>query len=211
MSHGLSLDTDNVRIQSIQPYDTLKQMGYVTTLALIYIPTKEVDRLQVLLHTPTSDIYGDHGQTQVNALMPYINPAIPLLAGQTMGDGAIANAQAVPSSSPGSATGASPFGPDSANTEPVRVQSATIATSSALAGVAFATAMVFVANRYRQRRRSSVHRRSSSLPNDPVWMSVARSHHSSRNSRVSDNSNGRSIRSAEISAPVMAQNSLGWN
>jgi hypothetical protein len=211
MSHGLALDTSAVRIQSIQPYDTLKQMGFVTTLALIYIPTNQVDKLNVLLHTPTSDIYGDNGQPQVNALMPYINPAIPLLAGQTMGDGTVANAQSLQSSVPGSSTGASPFGPDSANTEPVRVQSATIATSSALAGAAFATAMVFIANRYRQRRRSSVHRRSSSLPNDPVWMSEARNHSNpSRNSRGSGNSNGRSIRSGDISAPVMQQNSLGW-
>jgi hypothetical protein len=210
VSDGLGITVSQIRIQSIQPYDTLKQMGFVTALALLYVPTTLVDKLTILLHTPSSGIYLGHELDQINAFMPFINPAIPLLAGQTMGDSGGSNGVSMLTTSPGSQAGGSPFGPDSANTEPVRTTSAAIAGPVTFAGAAYAVAMVFVARRYRARRRQ----RQSELSNQnsPVWMSGGRSGSgSSRESRGSGNSNGRSIRSQEISAPVMAQNSLGWN
>lgn len=211
VSDGLGVGVSQIRIQSIQPYDTLKQLGFVTTLALLYVPSTLVDKLSILLHTPSSGIYTGHPMEQVNEFMPFINPSIALLAGQTMGDSGGSNAVSVPTASPGSQTGGSPFGPDSANTEPVRTSSAVIAGPVTLAGLSYAVAMVFVARRYRARRRQ---RQRTSSQGDPVWMAGGRSgsgSHSSRESRGSGNSNGRSIRSQEISAPVMAQNSLGWN
>jgi hypothetical protein len=211
LSDGLDIDVGQVRMQSIQPYDTLKQLGFVTTLALVYIPTTLVDKLSILLHTPSSGIYTGHATDQINAFMPFINPSIPLQAGQTMGDSGQVNSASQPTLSAGAQTGGSPFGPDAANSSGIQTSSAVVATPIALAGVAYAAAMVFVARRYRARRRA--HRRASSIPgNDAAWMSGGRSNsHSSRESHGSGASNSRSIRSQEISAPVMAQNSLGWN
>lgn len=99
----------------------------------------------------------------------------------------------------------------------------------AVAGAAvYAAAMVYVARRYRQKRKN-LHNRASSIPTagemsqtpgggmGGYFMSGANGGRGSpngggRGSRQSaGSSNNRSVREQGISHPIMAENSLGWN
>jgi hypothetical protein len=206
IADGLGLNLNQVVMQSIQPYDTLKNLGYVTTLALVYVPTSEVSTLSILMQTPTSAIYEGHPSDSVNAFMAFINPSIPLLAGQTMGEGSAGAAPATYSTVSGSQAGGAPIGGDAGNVNPVQGSSVAIAGPMAGAGAAFALAMVFVARRYAAKRRSLYGSSEVSSSDNPVWMSPQTTDRTSTNSPTN-----RSIRSQDISHPVMAQNSLGWN
>ena len=50
----LSLPTDEVVVQCIQPKDTLAQLGYITTVALIFYPTGAISDLRLLLLNQSS-------------------------------------------------------------------------------------------------------------------------------------------------------------
>jgi hypothetical protein len=200
----------DIKMQSLQPYDTSKTMGYITTLALLYVPSGMIDQLSVDLHTPNSGLYQNTDPT-VATLMSFVNPSIPLLAGQAIGDGSGGSGTSSPTTAPGASNGANPFGPDAANGEPVRTSAAAIAAPLAAGALAYGAAMILVARRYKKKRQS--HRRSSSvLSGGDGYMSGAQSAPAnSRDSRGSGGTSGRSIRTQQISAPVMSENSLGWN
>jgi len=202
--YGLGIGTDGAKMYNLQPYDTSKTMGYITTLALMYVPSDLVNQLSIDLHTPNSGIY-TNPDTTVATLMSFINPAIPLIAG-TPQDGSTPSSAAVPTTSPGTGGGAAPFGSDSGNSEPVKSSAVAIASAATAGVVLYGAAMALVARRYRKKR--AAHRRASSV-SDPAFMSGAGGY--SRQSHGSGSSQGRSIRTQQISAPVMAENSLGWN
>jgi hypothetical protein len=199
-------EAKDTRMYNLQPYDTSKTMGYITTLALMYISSDALNQLAVDLHTPNSPLYNNPDPT-IATLMSFINPTIPLIAGQPL-DGTAPTTSAPATTSAGAAGGAAPFGGDSQNTEKVRTSAIALGLPITAGVVLYGAAMALVARRYRKRRNA--HRRSSSLSSEPAWMSGARSGYS-RNSRGSASSQGRSIRTQQISAPVMAGNSLGWN
>jgi hypothetical protein len=212
-SYGLTLESTSVKMYNIQPYDTSKSLGYITTLALLYIPSDQVNQLGVDLHTPNSPLY-KHPDVTIRTLMSFINPAIPLIAGQPM-DGSNplvtgANGGSGGSGStatPGATGGANPFGSDASNSAHAKGSAAGIAVSVCSGVALYGVAMALVARRYRKKRLA--HRRASST-SDPAWMSGADG--GSRNSRGSNTSSqGRSIQTAQISAPVRTENSLGWN
>jgi hypothetical protein len=206
---GFGIGAVDIKMQSLQPYDTSKSLGYITTLALVYIPSDYVNQLSIDLHTPNSALYKNPDAT-VATLMSFLNPALPLIAGTTSGDSSATTQSAQASASPGSTNGANPFGPDAANGSPAKSSAAVVATPVVFASVLYAGAMVMVARRYKKRRQS--HQRSSSVPSEGNWMSGGRSWGShSRDSRGSGNTSGRSVRTQQISAPVMSENSLGWN
>jgi len=98
------------------------------------------------------------------------------------------------------------------------------------AAAAYGVAMFFIARRYKKKKQS--HRRSSSIMSNSEmrqsgspatlltganqFMSGGRSSpeygtNNDRNSRGSGRSAGNSARTQQISAPMMAENSLGWN
>ncbi|KAF2430761.1 hypothetical protein EJ08DRAFT_588359 [Tothia fuscella] len=202
-----SQDSKDTRMYNIQPYDTSKTMGYITTLALMYVASDMVNQLAVDLHTPNSPLYNNPDPT-IATLMSFINPAIPLIAGQPMDGTALTTGPAASSASAGAAGGGAPFGGDSQNSEKVKTSAVALGLPIAAGVVLYGAAMALVARRYRKRK--GAHRRTSSLNSDPAWMSGAGSV-TARNSHGSGSSQGRSIRTQQISAPVMAGNSLGWN
>lgn len=109
-------------------------------------------------------------------------------------------------STAGSAGGANPFGSDASNSAPAKASAAGIA-GAVVGGVAlYGAAMALVARRYRNKKKNA-HRRNSSVA-DSAWMSGA---DGDRNSRGSNGTGGRSIQTAQISAPLRTENSLGWN
>jgi len=229
ISHGLDIASDKAVMQYLQPYNTLSQLGYITTLAMAYIPPDQVDKLSLLMLNPNSDLYNNPNPS-VTTLMGMLDPSIPLLAGQNLPGGTPVN----PASAVGSSTsnsngiandGGAPGSDDSqSSSSPVRPSSVGIGVGVVAGAAVYGAAMFLVARRYKKRKNS--HRRASSVQSGGVRRPAedsnlmagglrgsygSRQAHG-RSSRTSDRSgnSGRTGRTY-ISPPVMAENSLGWN
>ncbi|EHK98710.1 putative Signaling mucin MSB2 [Glarea lozoyensis 74030] len=228
IADGLGLDIDQVTIQSLAPLDTTAQLGFITTLAMAYIPTSLVESLSLDLHIPTSAIY-KNDDNSVQTLVNYINPAIPITPGSNLdGSGSSSGPGASPSSpGGGSSNNDGAFNTDNQNqSSSVKGTTAGIAMAAIGGSAAYGAAMFLIARRYKKRKQS--HRRSSSLmgpemrSGSPALMGGANAFMSGgrvspggtitndRNSRGSGRT-GNSARTQQISAPMMAENSLGWN
>jgi hypothetical protein len=215
-------------MHSLVPYDTSASLGYITTLAYAYIPTNLVDTLQLAVRTPLSAIYNTD-DSSVNTLTGYINPAISILSGSTLSStGSTASGTGSSSSATSSsANDGGIFSTSQQNTSTaVKGTTAGIAVGAVGAAAAYGAAMFFIARRYKKKKQG--HRRASSLQNPAemyqagspaltggAFMSGGRQTPGltpdDRNSRGSGRSAGNSARTQQISAPMMAENSLGWN
>lgn len=233
ISYGLNIPNDTVIMQQLKSYDTSDSLDYVTTLAMVYIPKNFVDSLQLALRTGVSKVYNTNDPS-VNTLMSYINTQIGITVGSTLtqssGTGSGSSSPAASSASSGNG---GVFNTETQNTSTgTKGTTAGIVVGVAGAAAAYGAGMFFIARRYK--RRKALHRRSSSMPN-PSEMRQAASgltggafmsggrlsdtdtsqgySSSGRNSHGSGQTGrtGQSARTAQISAPMMAENSLGWN
>jgi hypothetical protein len=223
IADGLNITLDQVTMNTLKPYDTTRSLGFITTLAMFYIPVDQYAKLLPQMTNPPDLVWHNKNAT-VNALTSLINPAIPLLAGSLPADGN-PTASGNPSYSATSGYGdGGPMGGGAGASQPVNATSAGVAMGAICGAFAYGAAMFFVARRYRNKRMA--HQRSPSVLSNSrhgsggsmigaAWMSggrgPGRSTPGGRDSRGSGSSNGRSVRTAQISAPVMAENSLGWN
>ncbi|ORY09503.1 hypothetical protein BCR34DRAFT_625694 [Clohesyomyces aquaticus] len=201
-----------VVMNGIKPFDTTTSLGFITTLAIFWIPEDLQVSLQAQIRNPPDPFWHNKNQT--------IN------AGQTLGEGST-----LTSGPEASATGrpqdGGALGGDMGASRKVNPTSVCVALGAIGAAAAYGAAMFFVARRYRNKKMS--HKRSSSVPStsrytygsmtgNGVFMSGGRGlgrttpgGRDSRGSHGTSSSNGRSVRTQQISAPVMAENSLGWN
>ena len=223
IAYGLGISHDKVKMNALMPYDTSKSLQFITTLAQAYVPSEMVDQLELDLHTPMSNIYSNPDD-MIRTLMNMINPAIPILPGASMDpEGSSSADNPGATGDPTSGQGA-PIGGDTGDSRPVRGSSVGIGVGAVCGAAAYAAAMVYVARRYKKKRLG--HQRASSVPAagemsesgngggmGGFFMSGGRgSSAANSGSRYSGHSsNGRSVREQGISAPVMAENSLGWN
>ncbi|KAL8911713.1 MAG: hypothetical protein Q9171_003166 [Xanthocarpia ochracea] len=76
LAFGLDLSVEQVMMQSLRPYDTTRDLGYIKTLTLAYIPYNKVDQLQLQLSSPTSKLYNNPDPT-VKQLFSFVNPNLP--------------------------------------------------------------------------------------------------------------------------------------
>ena len=223
ISYGLGIDLSNVTMQTLRAWDTTQDLHYVTTLALAWIPSGLVDTLSLALHTPSDKFY-NNPDASVKTLCSMINNAIPVRADDSTGSGTSTDS---PSALPSNRGGA-PVGGDIGSSPPVKASSVGIGVGVVCGAAAYGAAMFFVARRYKKRRQS--HMRSPSMYSSPVMshagpdpaagaalmsgaMGGERSvspYYDRAESRGSGRSGGSSGRQ-QISAPVMAENSLGWN
>jgi len=210
-------------MQYLQPYNTLDTLGYITTLAMAFVPSDKVDTLSMELLNPNSNLYTNSNPSVVT-LMSMIDPSIPLMPGSSLPSGGTpinsANSAATTSDT-GTTNDGSPGSTDTGSSAPVRPSSVGIAVGAVAGAAVYGAAMFLVARRYKKKR--SGHQRSSSVQagatNRPAeqsnLMAGARGSYGTRNGgRVSQNSDrSGSSRSGRtyISPPVMAENSLGWN
>jgi hypothetical protein len=226
VANGLNISESEVRNMGLRPLDTTAYQGFITTLALFTIPKDLQGKLAAQLRNPADPFWHNEDQT-VNDLTNLINTACPLPAGGKLpGDSANPNQAANPAATPSGGSGdGGALGGDIGASRPVNVSAAGIATGAIVGAIAYGAAMFFVARRYRNKRIA--HQRSSSVPSSgsrntfgsipggaAAWMHGARNGRitpGSRGSLGSSNSQGRSVRTQQISAPVMAENSLGWN
>ena len=226
ISYGLEIENTQIKMQSLRAWDTYEDVGYVTTLALAWIPEGLVDNLALLVSTPVSRFY--HNPDNSTAfLLSMINNAIPI-TGSNGTDGGTTPFGNIPPDTTSAKTAGAPIGGDIGNSEHVRASSVGIGVGVACGAAAYGAAMFFVARRYKKRRLS--HTRSPSMFSSPVMshagpdagagaalMSGAMGERSAspyydNDGRAGSRGSGRSGSSRhQISAPVMAENSLGWN
>ena len=224
--YGLEIDVSQVTMQSLRAWDTYEDVGYVTTLADVWISEGLVDNLGLLVSVPVSRFYRNPDNSTA-FLLSMINNAIPI-TGSNGTDGGSSAFGNIPAETNSAKTAGAPIGGDIGNSEHVRASSVGIGVGVACGAAAYGAAMFFVAKRYKKRRQS--HLRSSSMFNSPVMshagpdagagaalMSGAMGERSAspyydNDGRAGSRGSGRSGSSRhQISAPVMAENSLGWN
>ncbi|KAI4161120.1 MAG: hypothetical protein LQ342_005157 [Letrouitia transgressa] len=235
IAYGLGIDDGDVTIELLKADETSTDLPYIRTLALAFIPKDQVNNLYLDLHTPTQRIY-HNPNASISMLMNFIDPSVAIQADNPMagpgGPGFGGSPSATPSNT---ANGGAPIGGGINNDAPVRASSVAVSVGVICGAAAYGAAMFFIARRYRMRRQS--HGRSPSMFSSPVYsgsqhdfmgganaalMSGARgdgggrstspmdAYGYGRDSRGSGRSGGSSGRQ-QISAPVMAENSLGWN
>jgi len=228
LAYGLGIDEVNITMQTLRACNTTMPK-YITTLALAYVPTGSVNKLTMDLQIPSMPIYHNPNPS-VNTLFSMINSAIPII-GDNGDSSATSGAAGAPSSSAsGYIEPGAPIGGGMGNDMHVRPSSVGIAAGVVCGAAAYGAAMFLVARRYKQRRLS--HQRSPSLFSSPVMsgsnhdfasaalMSGGRGDGGRSTSPLDGYGYGRNSRGSgrsgstgrqQISAPVMAENSLGWN
>jgi len=221
IADSLKISLSEVVMTGLRPLDTTQQQGFITTMAMFSIPADLNVTLAAALRNPVDPFWRNKNET-VNQLTSLINTAFSLTAGVYDGGSSVPSGELLTTPTSGTQGGA--MGGDMDTSRKVNPTSAGIATGAVMGAIAYGAAMFFVARRYRNKKIS--HRRSPSIPSSSrftsgsmagggAWMSGARgpgrSTPGGRDSRGSSSSNGRSIRTQQISAPVMAENSLGWN
>lgn len=230
IASGLNLEVDQITMHSLNPLDTSAALGYITTVALAYIPSNMVTSLSNALHSPVSGLYNTPDES-VNTIMGYLNPAIPLTPGSNVsgGSGTDSGTASSPSASSSSDGNSDVFSTsDQSTSSSVSGTTAGIAVAAVGGAAAYGAAMFFIARRYKKKKQG--HKRASSIQpgmaevgspsmiGGPV-MSGARNtalgesytDGDLRDSRGSGQSRGNSARNQQISGPMMAENSLGWN
>lgn len=223
ISDALGIPKSDIVNYGLEAKDTTSSKKWITTVAVFMMPKLLNDTLAANLTTPASIFYHNKDDT-VRALTDLIDPSWPLEHGKQPyvdGPNKVPDSDASPSDKPESQGG--PMGSGMGASHKVNPTSAGIATGAVLGACAYGAAMFFVARRYRNKKMS--HKRSSSVPSTNrytgsslggAWMSGARNGRlspgqDSRGSRGSSTSNGRSVRTQMISAPVLDGNTLGWN
>lgn len=222
---GLGIPLADVMMLNLQPFDTTKNKGWITTLAFVSIPSDMVDKLELMRHTPVSDLFRSP-EPPVQQMMKLLDASVPLRAGGS-GDSTSYAGDGGAWSAPGGSSGVSADNGDgapmgSAPSDSSTVSGKTIGLSAGIvAGAAvYGAAMFLVARRYRQKRsgrqsRSNSINRSVSPGSNPasgLMGAGAAVMHGARSPFDKRGSGGRvSARTQQISAPMMAENSLGWN
>jgi hypothetical protein len=226
IAYGLGIDLSTITMHSLQPLDTSATLGYITTLAMAFIPSEQLDALTQALNDASSPLYNNPNDS-VKTLMSLIDPMVPLLATDGL-DGANPGSPTATASGmgPGATANAAPISDSVVLQSGVKTASAAIGVGVVAGAAAYGAAMFFIAHRYRRNKRS--HRRASSVQEGAAaataqwfggpgsiqqqqYMSEPDPRHETWFSRGSGHSsNMRSVREAGISAPVATDNSLGW-
>ncbi|RGP76158.1 hypothetical protein FLONG3_5401 [Fusarium longipes] len=227
---------DRILIEKIVPMDTQSQWGYITALAKIYYPENMLDSLQADLMTPNSLLYNNDLEI-VRNLTSVINNKIDIFGNTDNGASSDSGDSDDSGSSGNDGFGNSGEGDKTAKQ---KATTAGIAVGAVGLSVMYGAAMFLVARRYKRKKQLG-HRRASSIGSSqrssemqyngngsPALMGGAlmsrdfssygaqgdhppvraggRDSHGSGRSGM-----GNSARTAFISAPVAAENSLGWN
>ncbi|PNY24617.1 Signaling mucin MSB2 [Tolypocladium capitatum] len=227
---------DKAQVSKLVPHDTRVKLGYVTTIAQLNYPQNLVDKLQMDLWSPNSAIY-NNADGIVRNLTALINPQIDIHGNINTGG---LTGGAVPTGASGSNNDPFDNNNNNGNgngqgdqSSKQKATTAGIAMGAVGLSVMYGAAMFMVARRYKRKRQS--HRRSSSVANgqgssemrytgagSPALMGGALANRDSpnyggagaggRDSHGSGRSGAaNSGRTANISSPVAAENSLGWN
>jgi len=210
-SYALQIPTSDVTVQSLQPYSTSQ---YTATVALLWIPSDQVDSLQVQILATNSLLYSQTDPT-AQQLVVLIDPTIPLLADTTSSS---AGGSSAGTPNQDGTTDLSNTGPnggsldslqpsDTSSTSTPTGKQAAIGAGAAAAAIAYAALMFLGARRFRQQTaQAQVDRRHSRVSS--ITGERAASPPFAHSYRSSGASSSRVVRGQNISAPLMTENSL---
>ncbi len=241
LSDAIPFDISKTFVKQLVPLDTTNSLGYITTCAQLYYPDSMISGLEIDIKLPNSNLYQNPNQLifnltqQINPAIP-----IRIGATYNDGAGGSGAGSSGGGSTPGGSSNSDPFG-NNAGTDSgsgggqsssQRGTTAGIVSGAVAVAAAYGVVMFVVARRYKRKKQS--HRRASSI-STPSEMSEAHGRGSpalmggallsrdftssygavppgGRDSHGSGRSGmGGSGRTQFISAPVAAENSLGWN
>ncbi|KAJ5447916.1 hypothetical protein N7445_002737 [Penicillium cf. griseofulvum] len=202
---------------AIEPYynwkttgDDGKTISYNATIAIFYFPRDKVDALQALKFNPNSALYNQKDNS-TRSLMAMVDPTIPLeFSGNYPSDNSDLTG--------GNNDSDSDDGPDNGNNDntdgsggssKAKASSVGIGVGVVAGAAAYGAGMFWVARRYRKRKQ--LHQRSSSTVEQMSQGGSAAGSMFAAGGRVPSHGSRGTARSQMISAPVMAENSLGWN
>lgn len=195
---------------AIEPYYNWQSTGYNATLAIFYFPRDKVDALKALKVNPNSALYNQASES-IQSLMTMVDPTIPLEFSGNYPSG-------TSDSTGGSSNGGGDDGSDSGNNEntdgsagssKAKASSVGIGVGVVAGAAAYGAGMFWVARRYRKRKQ--LHQRSSSTVEQMSQGGSAAGSMFAAGGRAPSHGSRGTARSQMISAPVMAENSLGWN
>jgi hypothetical protein len=239
LAEAAGFDISKAVVKKLVWMDTQKSLGYITTAAHVTYPISMVNALSIDIKLPNSALYNNDDQLVYN-FTQLINPAIPIEVGEYpdgVGGGS-GGGSGGGGNSAGGGSNSDPFGTSGdsnsgGQSSSQRGTTAGIVSGAVAVAAAYGVVMFVVARRYK--RKKQAHRRASSISNsNPSDMSevgrgspalmggalLSRDFTSSygatapggRDSHGSGRSGmGNSGRTQFISAPVAAENSLGWN
>ncbi|PWI65004.1 hypothetical protein PCL_08363 [Purpureocillium lilacinum] len=215
LAEAIDMLPTEIPVNSLVPYDTRQRWGYITTLAKVFYPSGHVEKLQMDLWTPNSEIYNNQ-EALVRNLTALINPRIDIRGG--LKSEGLATIGPVPTSS----AGAENSEPDSNDTgEQASKQRATkigIATGAIGGSVMCGAILFLLVIRYRRRKRADLHgaanaglrggQRASMVYNQVGPVERVHSGGDQRYDYKWEGASGR--HTCKISGPVGQSNSLGW-
>lgn len=230
IADGLGLKPEQIIVKNLLPLDTTAELQFITTVARVFIPSSMVDTLRVDLGIAASPIYQNPDES-VNTLMNYINPAIPFFPGAVLVAGASptgSDTKTTQNITPGDA-GVFNSGTQQPQSPTAKGTTAGIAIAACGGAAAYGAAMFLLARRYKHRQQRLKRSRSTDYSSEAgdefpraansgnfgdsgALMSggrispTAHDRQSGGSGRI-----GNYTRNAPISAPMMAENSLGWN
>ncbi|KAI1505387.1 hypothetical protein F5X99DRAFT_279294 [Biscogniauxia marginata] len=231
LAYSVGIEPENVMFLEIRPYNTEQSLGFITSQAVLYFPKSHVQQLADDVTTANSALY-QHPDSLVRDLTLQINPAIPIWDGAGLdGDDDNSDGNGGGTSSGGGNQDPFDSGAGAETTNAQKGATAGIAVGAAAVASAYGAAMFILARRYKRKKQK--HQRTSSVPSadqmrhtgSPALMGgalLSRDFTSNpgyggmegnmRDSQGSGRSGmNNSARTANISAPVAAENSLGWN
>lgn len=215
LAHGLGIDSSNISMRSIEPYET-SDSTFVKSVAMAYIPTSEVNELQSQISNPNSRLY-QNPTPAIKALMDLIDPTVPLSPSNSNSDG-------LNSGNTNSATSASPSGstspednkaglPDSGSLDQPVSGNTTVDSKTAgiavgaVAGAAAYCGAIFMLTRHYRQKKNNIELENRDSPELATGGPSTQSQQNPTRNRLSPLSpNNR----PPISVPVRSENSLGW-
>jgi len=233
LSYQGGFDPAKVMVRRLVPYDTQDVLGYVTTIAVVTYPKSLVDQLRMDMHIPTAPLWQNPNRLAYNMSLE-INTAIDIMLGSTLEWGASGTNGGASTSTSGPNDLFPGDGGGSEQSSAQKGMTAGIAVGAVFISAAYGGAMFIIARRYKKKKQS--HHRTSSvatpsamrytgspalmggailnrdLPSTYGGVAGGRESHGSHGSHGSGRTGTQnSGRTAYISAPVAAENSLGWN
>jgi hypothetical protein len=195
---------------AIEPYYNWQSTGYNATIAIFYFPRDKVDALKALKVNPNSALYNQASES-IQSLMAMVDPTIPLefSGNYPSGDSDSTGADNHGGSDDGPDSGNNDNTDGSAGSSKAKASSVGIGVGVVAGAAAYGAGMFWVARRYRKRKQ--LHQRSSSTVEQMSQGGSAAGSMFAAGGRAPSHGSRGTARSQMISAPVMAENSLGWN
>ncbi|EKV20559.1 Protein MSB2 [Penicillium digitatum Pd1] len=195
---------------AIEPYYNWQSTGYNATIAIFYFARDKVDALKALKVNPNSALYTQASES-LHSLMGMVDPTIPLEFSGNYPSGNIdsTGGKDKGGSDDGSGSGNNENTDGSAGTSTAQASSVGIGVGVVAGAAAYGAGMFWVARRYRKRKQ--LHQRSSSTVEQMSQGGSAAGTMFAAGGRAPSHVSRGTARSQMISAPVMAENSLGWN